>query len=115
MGLSPRMKAKKGRYGAGGLIHTVEILSPVGGFVVVASGSPLAGNVTLRGKALDDLLGDVSSTIVWTSSVDGALGTGANVAAVLTTGGGSPATAHVITATVTISGTPVTDTVNITF
>ena len=106
-GMSPRIKAKKGRFGPGGLPHTVQITS--GGGAIVGTGSPVTGARTFVGESLDDLLGDISSTIVWTSNVDGALGTGASVSPAALTAG-----AHVITATVTVSGLVVTDTVGVT-
>lgn len=108
-GMSPRIKAKKGRFGAGGLPHTVEILSPAANSTVTGTGSPLTGAQTFVGKSLDDIGGDISSTIVWTSNVDGGLGTGASVYAAALTAG-----AHRITATVTVSGLVVTDSIDIT-
>ena len=96
MGMSPRLKARRGRFGASGLAPTVRILTPPNGTSVAFAGSP-AVSQTFTGEALDDLTGDVSSTIVWTSSIDGALGVGASV---------SPTTLsvglHTITATVTV-------------
>jgi hypothetical protein len=87
------MKAKKGRFGPGGLGPTVEILSAV----VTNSGSPLVSTaLDLAGSAHDDLLGDVSASIAWSSDLDGVLGSGATLSTTLTTAG-----SHVITATIT--------------
>ena len=111
-GMSPRIKAKKGRFGVGGLLHTVDILSPATGSSFSLGGSPVTFPLMpfdVTGKAIDAETGDVSSTIVWTSDLDGALGTGAVVAVTLTTLG-----AHVITATCTVTGDVVTDTIGVT-
>src|SRR5207249_9640318 len=70
--------------------------------------------VTFTGSASDTEDGDLSATIAWTSSRDGALGTGRTItASALSTG------THTITATVTDSGgktthTMITITVNAT-
>src|SRR5206468_1658998 len=61
--------------------------------------------VTFTGSASDTEDGDLSATIAWTSSRDGALGTGRTItASALTTG------THTITATVTDSGGKTTHT-----
>lgn len=57
------------------------------------------GVLRLVGTANDLEDGTISSAIQWTSSIDGAIGTGANIS----TAGVSPGT-HTITATVTDSG-----------
>ena len=109
-GMSPRMKAKKGRFGPGGLVPTIKILSP-------NDGDSFAYNtpITFTGEAYDDLNGDVSSQIVWTNDYNGSTQTGASVqfgfSAI-----GSPSTPSTITVTATYSdGTnTVTDTVTIT-
>ena len=93
--MSPRIKAKKGRFGPGGLsAPVVTITSP-------ADGDSFAVNtaVTFTGTATDDLQGDISSSIVWTSDVDGTLGTGASVSFTFATAG-----PRVITATATDAG-----------
>ena len=104
-GMSPRIKAKKGRFGVAGLLPpTVSITSP-------AEGATISTTATFVGVASDDLNGNVSSDIVWTSDVDGALGTGASVtinSPALTVG------AHVITASITSGGETATDVVNVT-
>ena len=107
-GMSPRMKAKKGRFGVDGLAAVIQILSPLSGTSVAFAGSP-AVSQTFTGRAVDDLTGDVSSTIVWTSSIDGALGTGASVSPTTLSVG-----VHTITATVTVGGDVSTDTIKIT-
>ena len=61
------------------------------------------------GTLADTEDGSISGTIAWTSSLDGAIGTGASISTAL-----SPGT-HTITATVTDSDTNVdTDTISIT-
>lgn len=98
--MSPRIKAKKGRFGPDGLAPIVRITSPNSGDTFASSGSPLAASVQLVGEAFDDLTGDVSGTIVWTSDKDGALGSGQSVSPNLSVG------RHRITARVTVgSGT----------
>ena len=108
-GMSPRIKAKKGRFGFGGLAPTVSIVSPANGASFPGGGSPVG--VTLTGEAQDDLGAITSANIVWSSSKDGALGTGASVTPALTVG------THIITATVDDGGSPngvQTDTITIT-
>jgi len=102
-GMSPRIKAKKGRFGPGGLVPTVSITSPATGFAATT----LVG-FSATGEAHDDLLGDISSTIAWTSDLDGAVGTGAAPTITLTTLG-----THVLTASVTDGTTVVTDSINV--
>lgn len=112
MGMSPRLKARRGRFGPAGLAPVVTITSAV---VTVVAGSPETYTIDLAGTAFDDLgVGspsstDLSASIAWSSDVDGALGVGATLTAVALSAG-----PHVITATVT-DGTKVgTDTVNVT-
>jgi hypothetical protein len=76
----------------GNVPPTVSISDPPDGASVVV-GSP----VTFRGSATDVEDGDLTSTLQWTSSLDGALGSGGNVAATLSVG------THTITASVTDS------------
>jgi leucyl aminopeptidase len=81
---------------------TVNITAP-------ANGSTHPAQVTLTGNANDAEDGVMSSQIKWTSNKDGDLGTGASVAATLTSG------AHTLTAKVTDSGSlTTTKTVSIT-
>ena len=110
-GMSPRIKAKKGRFGAGGLLPSLEITSPADGATVAGGGSPAV--VALVGVVQDDLGAITSADIIWSSSLDGALGTGATVSPSLVVG------THVITATAVDAGSPsggraVTDTITIT-
>jgi len=70
-GMSPRMKAKKGRF-----------LINFGGDPVITVTEPttatIASPVSASATAIDPETGDVSSFLVWTSSKDGQVGTGAN-------------------------------------
>ena len=115
-GMSPKIKAKKGRFGVDGLVPTINILAPANGFSIAANGSPLVNAVvTFRGQAFDDA-GDVSASIAWSSDIDGALGTGKTLTTALTANVGSPLQdqVHVITASITVGGDTVTDTVTVT-
>lgn len=115
--MSPRLKARRGRFGAGGLDPTVNITSPANNTVLTASvGSPFSALASFTGVATDPEDGDISSSIVWSSSIDGSLGTGAAI-------GGSPQVlltqgVHTITAqAVPSSGSPipvVTDEITVT-
>ena len=102
--MSPRLKARRGRFGPGGILPPQVTIATV---QVVAAGSPAVYTLNATGVATDDLQGDISSSIAWSSDVDGALGTGASISVVLTAG------AHVITASVTDGATVVTDTANV--
>jgi len=89
MGMSPRIKAKKGRFGDLGLAVVVRITSP-------STGSAQSAGVAFAatGVATDDLTGDVSANIVWTSDIDGSVGAnGGTTSLTLPTAG-----THVITA-----------------
>ena len=110
-GMSPRIKAKKGRFGVEGLIHTVQILSPLSGSSFSLTGSPIVEiPFTATGKVTDDLGAVTGADIVWTSDVDGSVGAnGTPTAITLTTLG-----AHVITATVTNGTQVVTDSISVT-
>jgi len=90
-GMSPRMKAKKGRFSPAGLPVVVTVISPLAG----ANNTPISASAT----AIDPESGDVSSFLVWTSDIDGQVGTGANPILTLTGLVGSPgvATTHVLT------------------
>ncbi|MEM9557545.1 MAG: Ig-like domain-containing protein [Acidobacteriota bacterium] len=72
---------------------TVEILAPATGLSVVEGTS-----VSFTGSATDIEDGELTSSLAWTSSLDGALGTGASVATSSLSVG-----SHVITASVTDS------------
>ncbi len=69
----------------------------------------LGDAATFTGQADDAEDGDLSPTIVWTSSLDGSLGSGASVTATLSEG------QHLVTASVTdANGATATDTVTVT-
>ena len=105
MGMSPRIKAKKGRFGTGGLPPVISILTPADGYAAT-SGVGFAATAT----AVDPEGGDISANIVWTSDIDGSVGTnGGSTTLTLTTIG-----THVITATVSDGTNTVTDTINVT-
>lgn len=106
MPMSPRMKAKKGRFGFAGLAPLVKITSPVTGYSVASSGSPASASVAVTATAYDDKQGDISANIVWTSSIDGVVGVGSPPV-----GGGSTTLTlsvgtHTITATAASTGSP---------
>jgi hypothetical protein len=112
-GMSPRIKAKKGRFGADGLVHTVQILSPASGLVVSLSGSPAEIPFAATGKATDAELGDLSANIVWASNLEGSPvgvvgANGASTSITLTQIG-----VHTISATVTQGADVVTDTITV--
>lgn len=71
----------------------VSILSPPDGAELDAGSS-----VTLSGNAMDEKDGDISSKLTWTSSLQGGLGSGKTISAVLIEG------THTITARVTDTG-----------
>jgi len=96
-GMSPRTKAKRGRFGADGLPPGVKITSNI--FTAVNSVA-----FTVTATANDDEAGDLSASIAWSSDLDGAVGTGASASITLTTVG-----THRITASVG-EGSPVTQT-----
>ena len=77
---------------------------PVVAITAPADGSSIGSNslpLNLSGSATDAEDGDLGSSIMWTSSIDGALGSGATIAANLSVG------SHTITATVTDSASAV--------
>lgn len=74
----------------------VEILEPLDG-ITVTGGTEL----TFQATANDYEDGNISSNISWSSSVQGYLGSGANMLAKLS--GGTPAVSHLVTAAVTDS------------
>lgn len=92
-----------------GLVNALEAAGtstpPVNTVPVVAINSPASGStfeeketITFSGTATDPEDGDLSSKLVWTSSLDGVIGAGASFSKAL-----SPGT-HTITATVTDNG-----------
>ncbi len=72
----------------------ISISSPADGAIFASD-----DEITFSGTASDVEDGDLSSSIVWTSSIDGAIGTGTGFSVVLSAG------THAITATVTDTGT----------
>jgi hypothetical protein len=76
-----------------GNVPQISITAPTDGTSVV-EGTPL----TFTGTASDTEDGDLSAAITWTSSLDGALGTGASVNATLSLG------SHTVTASVSDAG-----------
>jgi len=95
MGMSARIKAKKGRFGGGGLAPSVRItLAPATATNSVAFDA--AATVTD-----DEVSGDLANLLDWTSDLDGAVGSGAAPSITLTTVG-----THRITASVSEGGSP---------
>lgn len=97
MGMSPSMKAKKGRFGAGGVAPSISMVTPPAGSVVVTSvGFPATA------LAFDDIDGDISASLDWFSDLDAAsVGTGAAPTITLTALGVHTLT---LTATATTGG-----------
>lgn len=83
-GMSPRMKAKKGRFLNYGQPTVITISSPAAGAVSLT--------VQAAGTAIDPESGNISARLVWTSDKDGQVGTGASPMLTLT------ANTHLITA-----------------
>jgi len=113
-GMSPRIKAKKGRFGAGGLVPIINILSPADGANV--AGSPSTFVVTI--EAYDDIDGDLRSIATLSTQVAGSpstldLGT---FAANGTLTVNLPAGTYVLTASVTAptAGATSTDSITVT-
>jgi hypothetical protein len=83
--------------------------NPVVTITSPATGSTTTSPVSFVGTATDAEDGEMAGSIVWSSNVDGPLGTGASISAPLTAG------AHTITATITDSGSATdTDTISLT-
>ncbi len=90
--------------GPGNTAPTVTITAPADGHTVTEGTS-----INFTGSATDTEDGDLSGSINWSSSIDGALGTGASINAVLTIG------VHTVTASATDSGSlSGTDTITVT-
>jgi subtilisin len=90
--------------GGGDAAPTVNITSPVDGAAFDSDSS-----VAFDGSATDTEGGDLTSSLVWTSSLDGQIGTGGSFSAVLSDG------THTITASVTDSnGSTGSDSIKIT-
>ncbi len=106
-GMSARMKAKKGRFGVGGLVPTISILSPANNTNV-----SFGAAVGFVAEANDDINGNVSANITWSNDYDGQTATGAKPSFTFAFAG-SPVvpTAITLTAQYTDGTTAVTDTV----
>ena len=96
-GMSPNKKAAKGVFGAGGTVPQISGVTPPSGTVVAVGDLPLAATAV----AVDDVDGDISASLTWTSDLDGAVGTTGAASLTLSTIGD-----HVITveATATTGG-----------
>lgn len=103
--MSPNLKLRKGRFS--GSLPVVTITSPVATgsppvYNAASSGSPLGSPVLVAvvaaATAVDDAAGNIASSLVWTSSLDGQVGTGANPTLNLSVG------THTVTASVTDRG-----------
>ena len=98
--MSPRLKARRGRFGSGGFAPNVTITSPASGFAA-STGTPFAATAT----AIDPESGDISANLVWSSNLDGGspavVGTGGSVNITLLTVG-----THIITASAADAGSP---------
>ena len=92
--MSPRLKMRRGRFGLGGFSAPIlKIISPLNGATLQSQvGSPGAGiTVTFVGTSADDVGGDLSSAIVWTSAYGSPIPTATGSTVVLTLLGiGSP-------------------------
>ena len=108
-GMSPRIKAKKGRYGVEGLIHTVQILSPLSGSSY-SLGSPSELPFTATAKVTDDLGAVTSADVVWSSGGTGFSAANGSPTAVTFTGAGT----FTLTATVTNGTQVVSDSISVT-
>ena len=110
-GMSPRIKAKKGRFGVEGLIHTVRILTPATGSSFTL-GSPSDIPFAATGEVTDDLGAVTAADIVWTQSAGTATGfnaaTDGSPTAITFTGAGT----FTLTATVTNGAQVVTDSIS---
>lgn len=95
MPMSPRLKAARGRFGAAGLVPVVTIESAVMTDLDIAASASVTDETVLP------------AAIAWSSDVDGALGTGATLAATLSAG------THVITATADDGTNVATDSVTV--
>jgi hypothetical protein len=101
-GMSPRNKAKKGRFGAYGLAPVIRITSNI---FTATNSVAFAASATVT----DDEAGDLSASLTWTSNLDGSVGTGDTPSITLTTVG-----THVITVAAE-EGSPVDQTGSTTF
>ena len=103
--MSPRLKARRGRFGPGGLKGpNLTITSPANGFIFLNAGSP---TTLFTATSFDDLDGDISAAVTWTVGLGSPLAveaTGASVDLNAFLTFGSPQVAQVVTATSTDSG-----------
>ncbi len=112
--MSPRLKARRGRFGPGGLAPIVTITSPANGASFASAGSPVStASVNFTGTAFDDVDGDISAVITWDYNGSPFAQAGGSVTQNL------PVGTHVITATAiaTTGGSPLgvgTDSITIT-
>ncbi len=111
-GMSPRIKAKKGRFGADGLPPTIKITTHVNGDT-----ETLGAAFTMTAVATDPENGNVSAAITWaagsvpaTGIVQFTDGTGGTQVVNITGATGN----YDITATIVDGGFTVTDTVRLT-
>ena len=82
---------------------------PVVTITAPANGTSTTSPVSFTATAADTEDGNIAASVVWSSSLDGVLGTGASISAALSAG------THTITASITDSGSAVdTDTISIT-
>ena len=103
--MSPNIKARKGR-----LVSAVVTIvdprlnsgSPLNAYTVAGLGSPKAAIVMASATAIDATGGDVSASLVWTSSLDGTVGTGTAPLVTLSQG------THTLTAAVGASSDSIT-------
>ena len=96
-GMSPNKKAAKGVFGPGGAVPQISMVTPPSGTVVTT-----AVGFAATAVAVDDVDGDISASLTWTSDLDGVAGApGGATTLTLTTLGD-----HVITveATATTGG-----------
>ncbi len=103
-------------------VHRIAVLSsgdpaeqpPVVSIDAPAQGTTVPGGtaVSFSATASDFEDGDLSHAISWSSDIDGALGSGPDISVVLS--GGTPASSHIVTATVTDSASqPAQDAVTV--
>lgn len=94
-GMSARSKARKGRFGGGGLAPSVRITT---------SPSTATNAVAFAVAATvsdDEVGGDLANLLDWSSDLDGSVGSGAAPSLTLTTVG-----THYVTASVSEGGSP---------
>jgi len=113
-GMSPRIKAKKGRFGVDGLPPSINITFPDNGYT-----ADLNTGFTATAVATDPESGDLTSLIAWSTTIISSTGT---IILGASTGGSTVITfatvtigdSFTVTATIVDGGFNVTDTINIT-